>query len=256
MPDPFADAPPIEAPPSEDALPCEGPFGMEPSQHRAQRELLISSLSLHLADRDDVFIGGNMFLYFSALQTKRNDFRGPDFFVVLGTDPRLRKSWVMWQVAKAPDVIVELTSPSTRDEDYGRKKTIYGQSLRVPHDFLFDPLTGHLDGFDLSLGKLDYVPLQPDPDGRLRCERLDLSLGVSDIPHRGQPGPWLRWFTPEGALVPTYDELAAQETARADEAAARADEAAARAEQEAEARRAADARVAELEAQLRALRGN
>ncbi len=248
MPDPFVDAAPVEAPPSEAALPCEGPFGMEPSQHRAQRELLISSLSLHLADRDDVFVGGAMFLYFSAHQVKRNDLRGPDVFVVLGTNPRQRRSWVMWDEALAPHVIVELTSPATRDEDHGRKKILYADALRVPYYFIFDPESGRLDGFDLRLAAPEYVALRPDAHGRLRCGCLDLDLGTSDLPYRGQPGPWLRWFTPDDRLVPTPEEVAAREAARAVAAAARAG-------QEAAARRAADARVAELEAQLRALRG-
>lgn len=267
--DPPTDHATIEAPPSEDALPCEGPFGMEPSRHRAQRELLIGALSQHIDHRDDVFIGGNMFLYFSADQVEHNDLRGPDVFVVLGTSPRHRRSWVMWDETLAPHVVVELTSPATRSEDYGRKKTVYAQALRVPYYFIFDPESGQLDGFDLPPASPGYVALRPDALGRLRCDCLDLRLGVSDVPHRGQPGPWLRWFTPAGDLVPTYDELAAreaaradeataraaQETARADEAATRADQAAARAQQEAEARRVADTRVAELEAQLRALRG-
>ncbi|WP_437604602.1 hypothetical protein WMF20_25545 [Sorangium sp. So ce834] len=34
-------------------------------------------------DREDVYVSGNVAIYFSELQAKKNDFRGPDVFVVL-----------------------------------------------------------------------------------------------------------------------------------------------------------------------------
>ncbi len=51
-----------------------------------------------------------MFVYFSAAQLKSEDFRGPDFFAVLGVPKAERKSWVVWQEGKAPDVVIELLS--------------------------------------------------------------------------------------------------------------------------------------------------
>ena len=51
---------------------------------------------------------------FSGDQLRGKDFPGPDFFVVLGVSPRERKSWVVWDEEKGPDLIVELLSDSTR----------------------------------------------------------------------------------------------------------------------------------------------
>ena len=56
---------------------------MDSPWHRAAIDLLIDSLSHQWHDRDDFYVGGNMFVYFSADQARSRDFRGPDFFVVL-----------------------------------------------------------------------------------------------------------------------------------------------------------------------------
>ncbi|GMV43179.1 MAG: hypothetical protein AMXMBFR64_48950 [Myxococcales bacterium] len=235
--------------PTAEELPCEDGIPLETAKHRHQMELLTSTLCLHWSDRTDYYTGGNMFLYFSLLQTKRNDFRGPDFFVVLGTDNHPRKSWVMWEEEQAPDVVVELTSPSTREEDTTRKKVVYGQRLRVPFYFIFDPDTGELDGYRLDLSRMEYVPLEPTPEGRLPCDRLGLDLGLWDGIHRNTPGPWLRFYTRDGVLLPSPEEALVQEATRAQQEATRA-------QQEAAARHLAEARIAELEAKLRALQGD
>jgi len=60
--------------------------------------LLIRVLEYHWRDRTDVYLGGNMFIYFDPNQQKNRNFRGPDFFVVKGvTDQRPRHSWVIWE---------------------------------------------------------------------------------------------------------------------------------------------------------------
>ncbi len=87
---------PYYSPPRGEDLPTEDGVPMESQAHRYQMTLLCETLELSWADRD-VYIGANMFLYFSALQSKTNDFRGPDFFVVLGAERRFRGSWVMWE---------------------------------------------------------------------------------------------------------------------------------------------------------------
>jgi len=44
----------------------------------------------------------------------------PDFFVVLGTEKKDRKSWVVWQKeGKYPNVIVEVLSDKTVSVDKG-----------------------------------------------------------------------------------------------------------------------------------------
>lgn len=211
---------------------------MESSRHRQQMSLLIEGLHLELAARPDVYVGGNMGLYFSALQAKHNDFRAPDVFVVIGADQRERKSWVVWEEGgKAPDVIVELLSDRTADVDRGEKKRIYARVLRVPVYVLFDPYTLELIVYRLENG--DYVEVPPRPNGRVPVEGMELELGVHVSTYEKVEGPWLRWYRADGSLVPTRAEaLEAAESLAA-----------------AERRRAegAEAEIAQLKARLAAL---
>jgi Uma2 family endonuclease len=200
---------------------------MESYDHLQTLLGLLEALEWLWRDRHDFFAAGNMTIYYSPNQLKSSDFRGPDFFVVLGThrEPP-RKSWVVWdEGGKYPNVIVEALSDSTALVDRGLKKGIYQDVFRTPEYFLFDPETGQLDGYVLTAGR--YVPIAPDAAGRLRSNELDLSLGV----HEGK----LRLFLPSGAMVPTGIERGLQA--------------------EAEARRAevAEQRAKALEAKLRAL---
>ena len=66
-----------------------------------------------------------MFVYYSLAQVRNRDFKGPDFFAVLGVPKGERKSWVVWEEGKAPDVVIELLSESTAQQDKTNKKQIY-----------------------------------------------------------------------------------------------------------------------------------
>ena len=92
----------FDLPPTEDELPSDDGVPMETLRHRLQMNLLIEPIELAWADRDDFFVSGNMFVYFRLNQVMDYDFRGPDFFAVLGVPKRERKSWVVWQEGKGP----------------------------------------------------------------------------------------------------------------------------------------------------------
>ncbi|KYF54671.1 hypothetical protein BE08_23050 [Sorangium cellulosum] len=204
---------------------------MESYQHLVQMLLLLESLELFWKERTDYFAAGNLTIYFSPRQLKSETFRGPDFFVVLGTERRPRKSWVVWEEdGRYPNVIVEVLSKSTASVDRGLKKQTYQDIFRTPDYFWFDPETLELAGFRLSGGR--YEPLSPDASGRLWSAQLGLFLGVE----RGQ----LRFFTAEGELVPAGLELAQ----RAEAAEQRAESAEQRAE-------SAEQRAARLAEKLR-----
>ena len=73
-------------------------------------------------------------------RSSSRDFRGPDFFVVLGAEKSPRKSWVVWQEGGVyPHVIIELLSSSTAQVDRGLKKELYQNIFRTPDYFWFDP---------------------------------------------------------------------------------------------------------------------
>jgi Uma2 family endonuclease len=207
---------PIRPPSSEELVIGPGEE-METDQHFRQQILLVDSLEYGWRGRTDFFVGGSLFLYFSETQTRRNDFRGPDVMVVLGTDRHRRRAWVVWEEGgKAPNVIIELLSESTEHVDRGEKMRVYGQALRVAEYFLYDPLTGTLEGYELDLLRNVYERKQPDARGHLRCAQMDLSLGKVSGTYHGLEGDWLRWIAPDGVVLQTGAEHAGAETERAD----------------------------------------
>jgi Uma2 family endonuclease len=118
-------APYVTLPPTQAELPCDDGIPMETQRHKYQMDLLIETLELWLAQREDGFVSGNMFVYYSLAQVRNKDFKGPDFFVVLDIPKGERRSWVVWEEGKAPDVVIELLSESTAQADKNEKKLIY-----------------------------------------------------------------------------------------------------------------------------------
>ncbi|MCX7593964.1 MAG: Uma2 family endonuclease [Fischerella sp.] len=188
---------------------------LETYLHLQQMLLLLKCLEWWWRNRNDFFAAGNLTIYDSPHQRKSSDFRGPDFFVVLGTERKPRKSWVVWEEdGKYPNVIVELLSNSTAVTDKGLKKQIYQDVFRTPEYFWFDPNNLEFAGFVLVGGS--YQSLEPNPQGWLWSQQLNLYLGV----YQGE----LRFFTPEGQLVPTPEEVAEQEMQRAEQQMQRAEQ--------------------------------
>lgn len=199
---------PAQIPPKPEIIFPAGEFWsdeppLESNLHLQQIILLIKSLEWFWQDRDDYFATGNLTIYYSPHQKKSEYFRGPDFFVVLGTsrNPQ-RRSWVVWQEGgKYPNVIVEILSASTAQVDREEKKQIYQDIFRTPDYFWFDPESLEFQGFTLMSGK--YQSLNPNENGWLWSQELGLYLGIFENQ--------LRYFTPEGTLLPTPEEAALQE---------------------------------------------
>ncbi len=217
---------------------------MESSLHFAQLALLVAVLEWWWRDRQDFFIGANLSVYFSTEHLKNRDFRGPDLFLVKGTEQRPRKSWVVWEEGgKYPDLIIELLSDSTEEIDREIKLELYQDRFRTPEYFRFSPDTLEFVGWRLVDGK--YQKIEPNEKGWRWSSVLELYLGVED----GQ----LRYFTGGGEKVTSPQEEALINKKIAELVAARAERETARAEREA-ARAEREARRAErLATKLREL---
>jgi Uma2 family endonuclease len=176
---------------------------LESNLHLTQIILLIKCLEWLWREKTDYFVAGNLTIYYSPNQKKSEFFRGPDFFVVLGTNKdKNRPSWVVWQEGgKYPNVIVEILSDSTANTDREEKKQIYQDIFRTPDYFWFDPISLEFQGFTLMSGV--YQPIAANEQGLLWSEQLGLYLGIYE--------DTLRYFTSEGVLVPTPEEAAIQE---------------------------------------------
>ena len=226
------------------------------------------ALRAHFEQRDDVYVGANMFLYYE--ENNPRAAVAPDVFVVVGAPKRVRDTYLLWNEPKGPDFVLEITSRCTRREDQGRKKRVYA-SLGVGEYFLFDPtgdyLQPRLQGFVLRQGRYERLPTARLPHGEpsLVSEAVGLHLRI-----RGEE---LRLYDPDkGRDLFYYSEWAkaharekdrtakAEATRKAAEARAAKAEATRKAAEDraakAEAaRKAAEARIAESQAHLRNSRG-
>lgn len=210
-------------PPPSHELVCDDGEPMESARHRQQMHVLIDSLEHAWEGRSDFYVGGNMFLYFSEVQARHNDFRGPDVFIVTHTTRRERRAWVVWEEdGKTPDVIIELLSDRTEQVDRGDKMRIYARTLKVGEYFLFDPFSGVFEGYELDPLRGVYLPKNADSEGRLRCDQLGLYLAKWRSTLFGVETEWLRWLDEHGNLLPMPSEHARAETERANAEAERA----------------------------------
>ncbi|MBE9251431.1 Uma2 family endonuclease [Dolichospermum sp. LEGE 00240] len=208
--------PSIKLPPTQAELPCDDGIPMETQRHKLQMDILIDTIQPWLEQRTDGYVGGNMFVYYSLAQLKNQDFRGPDFFAVLGVPKTERLSWVVWEEGKPPDVVIELLSESTANNDKNAKKLIYQNQMRVSEYFWYDPFNPNdFAGFDLNSGAYQQIAL--NEKNQLVSKVLDLALVRWQGNYRGVDATWLRWATLDGELFPTSQEMVVISQQRADE---------------------------------------
>jgi Uma2 family endonuclease len=226
--------------PETDGVPLESPW------HFAAIGLMIQLLTYHWRGRDDFFVGGNMFVYYSTRQLKNEDFRGPDFFYVNGVDRfKPRDFWAIWvEDARFPDLIIEYLSDSTAQTDRTTKKKLYEQTFRTSEYFCYDPDTNQLEGWRLGNGSI-YAAITLNERGWMWSEQLQLWLGTWRGEYQGLTAVWLRCYDSEGRLVLLPAEAESQ---RAEAESQRAE--AERQHAEAESQRAeAESQRAEAESQ-------
>jgi Uma2 family endonuclease len=244
-------------------LPEEDETPLESHYHILQINLLAEVIHQHLQPRTDYFCGTNMFVYYNLEQAEgiiefmegkrdRAPYKGPDLFVAVGVDgTKRRKSWLVWEENDHfPDLIVEITSPRTKSKDTDDNLKLYAQVFRTREYFWYDEEAGEWMGYRL-VGD-GYVPIEVNERGWRWSEVLGAWLGVSELPYRGWRYRWLRLYDGAGRLVPT--EAEAERVLREQERQ-RAEAERQRAEQERLLREQAEQRLAELEAELKRLRG-
>jgi Uma2 family endonuclease len=209
-----------------------GPYSDEPEMesyvHLIQNVLLLRGLQWAWRDRSDYFASANMSVFYAVMTaagnkvTRKLKFRGPDFFVALDVRPEpRRRSWVVENEGKYPDVIVEVLSSRTKNADRGRKKEIYEQTFRTPEYFLFEPKTETLEGFRLVDGK--YAAIAPNAHGHLWSEKLGMAFGLHHEP--AVEGKVARYFTADGEMIAIPEEEVKEAQRAADKARAEAKEA-------------------------------
>ena len=227
--------------PSSDGRPIA-----EGDHQRTPLTYAVDALRLHFRDRPDVYVSGNLLIYYEEGNPRASV--APDVFVVLGANSADRCTYLLWEEPKAPDFVLEITSCSTRHEDQVIKRDLY-RSLGVREYFLFDPTNDYLkpplQGLELVARDYRRLPARELAEGGLALASAMLGLELR-VTERG-----LRFHDPHaGEDLPNYAE-----TAQWRERLARL-EAKSLLAQETAARKAAEARVAELEARLRQAGGD
>jgi Uma2 family endonuclease len=192
----------------------------ETDVHRKLMMDLIESLEARYAADPDVYVSGNLLLFYEEGNKRRHV--SPDVFVVQGVVKKERDYYLLWNEGKGPDIVIELTSKSTRSEDVKKKMALYRDVLQVPEYFLFDPfqdyLTPSMQGYRLVDGNYEFIG---SVAGKLPSEILGL--------HLERVGSQLRLYDPTtGLRLPTTEE------SRDAERGARLEAEAARLEAEAE----------------------
>ncbi|HEV3004905.1 MAG TPA: Uma2 family endonuclease [Pirellulales bacterium] len=162
---------------AEVIYPCSDgrPVGETPV-HRDNLLYTIEILEEWFAAEPFVYPSGNMFLYYEKGNKRKHV--SPDVFVVRGVPKdKPRKAYLLWEEGRAPDMVIEITSESTRDDDENKKLKLYRDLLKVTEYFLFDPFReyvgGQFQGFRLREEK--YEPIAPLA-GRLPSDVLGLHL--------------------------------------------------------------------------------
>jgi len=147
----------------------------ESDLHRDEMMYLIQALDDRYRETPDVYVAGNLFLYY--VQGDRKAVVAPDVLLVKGVPKGRRKSFLLWKEGRGPCFVIEVSSASTRGEDLDLKKNLY-QRLGVEEYFLHDPLSEYLrpalQGFRLQNGR--YRRIAPEPDGTLISMTTGLRL--------------------------------------------------------------------------------
>ena len=190
---------------------------------------------------EDVFRSSNTFICYDP--TDLNVRVGPDFYVAFGVDAlaiERRKLYLPWEVGKPPDLALEIGSESTARQDITTKRRLYAE-IGIGEYWRFDRTGGDFYGEPLAGDRLvdgEYRPVEltTDPDGVLKgySPALRLSLCWRMVEWAGSTGPMLAFYNHETGEY--LRNLRESEAARHMEQAAR---------------EAAEARIRELEEELR-----
>ncbi len=247
-------------------------------EQRTHLTMIDGTVLPHLVDREDVFFGGEGFL----IRNPGDKLElVPDCVFVKGVrnpDRIVRRNgYVISEVGKPPDLVLEVGSRSTGRRDYTTKRDLYAE-YEVGEYWRFDPSGGKyhdvpLAGDTLVDGKYEPIEIVIESPARHwgYSEAMELELWWYDgtlrfrDPVSGNflrtPEEWIRAIGEAWARVEEEWARAEEWRTRAEEAQARAEaerearlSAQAQAESEREARTSAEARMARMESELRRLR--
>lgn len=205
-------------------LPSEDPEepGLPDEFHDYQPALLSETFKLRDYTSEETFSAADLNLYYDP---EHNWYKRPDWFGVLGKPAgcdshELRLSYVVWQEEISPFIAVELISPGTENEDFGRtadergrpptKWTVYEKILQIPYYVIYDRYDDLLSGFRLVNGQ--YQPIKIGADRKIWLPEANAGLGIWQGKYKRFTREWLRWYDRDG-WIPTIQEDSEQQLA-------------------------------------------
>ncbi|MEM8505490.1 MAG: Uma2 family endonuclease [Cyanobacteria bacterium P01_D01_bin.1] len=226
-------------------LPSEDPEepGLPDEFHDYQPALLSETFKLSNYTSEDIFSAADLNLYYDS---DHNWYKRPDWFGVIGQPEGcdsdvLRLSYVVWQEALIPFVVVELISPGTENEDFGRtedkqgrpptKWTVYERILQIPYYVIYNRYDNSLKAFRLERGR--YQPITIGADRTIWFPEISAGIGTWQGKYKRFTREWLRWYD-EGGWIPTEKEASNRQILQERLAKQRAEGEANRAKQAAE----------------------
>lgn len=135
------------------------------------------------------------------------------------------RSYFTWKYGKAPEVVIEIVSNRTGEED-GSKLRDYA-AIGVAYYVIFDPeqhLSQEILRVFVRRSPTGYQPLSSP----FWFPQVQLGVTLWDGSYEGRQATWLRWVDADGRLIPTGAERIAQEHQRAEQEHQRAEQMAAR----------------------------
>ncbi len=135
--------------------------------------------------------------------------------MVPGVPPMLdgepRRSYVLWQEAVRPLIVIEYVSGDGSDEHdvtpYKGKFWVYEHAICAAFYAIFDARKESLEVYRLEGGQ--YRPVPANPAGRFPIEPLGIELGIWVGTYRGMHVPWLRvWEASTGKMMLLSEERA------------------------------------------------
>ena len=160
--------------------PPRDPDAMEQLPHIAMVLFVLRDFFSH---RSDVLVNGEGYLCVDT-RIRPGQLR-PDCVVAFGVDPNAierRNGYVINEVGKPPDLVLEVGSPSTGVADYTTKRDGYA-GYGVPEYWRFDPSGGQnhdrpLAGDALVEGSYEPLPMNYESDGTVWGHSAVLGLDL------------------------------------------------------------------------------
>ena len=199
---------------------------------------IVSAMETHFADQPNTLVSGNTMVYYQ--EGNPRVFVSPDCYVAFDVDQELilyHNTYRIWAVGKPPDFVLEIASESTAERDIAEKRDLYAE-IGIPEYWRYDSTEDSrhygepLVGERLMDGEYQRLEVVQEPGGLIRGHSPMLNLDLCWDAGR-------LWFY--DPVTGTWLLNQREEQSGRLEAEARAD--------------FAEARMAEMEAELRRLRG-